>query len=500
MYLEDFYYEEDSYGYYITGLKNKELKNVIIPEGVYEISKDAFSETDIESVHFSKSVEVIDDSAFWLCKNLKRVTFDENSKLTTVGEYAFCSCQTLEGIILPQGVTTIYSYAFMDCEEIEEFTVPSGVTLMKACIFEECFKLKKITVDMGGIPSSWHKEWNINNVEVVLTRPASEFVDTLPTFSVTPTKSRRTKLKKTVTDIKKERAELLKKFIVQPVDSDLGNGFMIMGLKNKNDSLTELSLPSSVASICQEAFKGQASLKKLVATQKLTDIQPRAFYGCTSLKEVSIPPKTTVMREAFRGCTSLEKFHIDENIQEGAFIQSGLKEVTFDSKLTTVKALMFYSCQRLEHIKLTEGINYISSNAFASCSNLKSVEFSPNIEYIEEDAFSDCESLTEIELPKNLTWLMERAFYGCKSLKSVKINERLTQIKSGTFIGCEKLASVTIPKNILFIENRAFDGNYLKEVIIEIEPGDLAKVPFGFLEGWISDNEDNKVSIKFVEK
>ena len=84
-------------------------------------------------------------------------------------------------------------------------------------------------------------------------------------------------------------------------------------------------------------------------------------------------------------------------------------------------------------------------------------------------------------------------------MAKVTFNKKLTQLKSGTFIGCESLTSVRLPSNIYFIEAGTFDGNYLKEVIIETEPGDPVRAPFGFFEGWIANNEDNKVSIKFVK-
>ena len=48
----------------IIGLKNKNLKFIVIPEGVKEIAKSAFSDQKIIHVSFPESLEKISDGAF----------------------------------------------------------------------------------------------------------------------------------------------------------------------------------------------------------------------------------------------------------------------------------------------------------------------------------------------------------------------------------------------------------------------------------------------------
>ncbi len=51
------------------------------------------------------------EEAFRLCANLTSVDFGENSRLTTIGEYAFQSCP-IESVVIPSSVTEIEQGAF----------------------------------------------------------------------------------------------------------------------------------------------------------------------------------------------------------------------------------------------------------------------------------------------------------------------------------------------------------------------------------------------------
>ena len=491
MALDDFYYKSDSYGYIITGLKNQALKNIEIPEGVYFIAKDAFSETNIQSVSFPSSLVTVDDSAFWLCRELESVEFKPDCALSSIGEWSFSACINLKGITLPMGIKSIYCNAFAGCESFTEITIPSSVTLMKACVFEDCYDLKTIYLEFDRVPSTWHMYWNESQAEVVYTKEAHD-----ETKSVIKDSSHEkivTKKSPSVS-VKSENDKYLSMFILDTYE----DGYKIVGLRDDEAKIEELVIPQCVLAIGVEAFKNRTELKRVICHKDLKIIYPRAFYGCTSLSAVEISPKTAILNEAFRLCSAIESLTVDGYAHEGAFAECGVKNVTLDKSLDTVKSHLFYGCDRLEEINLHENITYISDHAFTNCTKLKKVNFSSNIEYIEDEAFMGCTSLTEAVLPVNLTWLMSGAFLGCTKLKSVKINSRLGQLRSGTFLMCESLKSITIPKNIYCVEENTFDGRFLKEVIIEKSPDSCHRIPTGWDEGWICNNEDGNVKITFV--
>ena len=119
-----------------------------------------------------KSVKVIEQYAFCICKKLKRVSFQEGSNLGKIGQSCFRSAG-IERIVIPKGVVEIESYAFNGCRNLKEvvfekesklkkigdhcFTSTSieAITLPKALkeicynVFECCANLKVVYVEDG---------------------------------------------------------------------------------------------------------------------------------------------------------------------------------------------------------------------------------------------------------------------------------------------------------------------------------------------------------------
>lgn len=85
---------------------------IIIPDGVETISKDAFCNTDIETVVFPKSIKYIEDSAFQHCVKLHSVCFNEG--LEYIGHDCFMGCENLTHIEIPSTVKVIGKNSFED--------------------------------------------------------------------------------------------------------------------------------------------------------------------------------------------------------------------------------------------------------------------------------------------------------------------------------------------------------------------------------------------------
>ena len=73
----------------------------------------AFSGSGLTSIEIPASVPSIEGYAFYRCANLESVTFEEGSKLTTIGNSSFSNCTALTGIDIPSGVTKIEQGAFL---------------------------------------------------------------------------------------------------------------------------------------------------------------------------------------------------------------------------------------------------------------------------------------------------------------------------------------------------------------------------------------------------
>ena len=106
------------------------------------------------------------------------------------------------------------------------------------------------------------------------------------------------------------------------------------------------------------------------------------FYDCRSLTSLKLP-KTVKRIElyAMQYCKSLQKCTLPESLSEindKAFANTNLSEVTFPASLTSIKY-----------------------EAFSECSNLKTLRFtSPSVPTFGQDIFEDCSKLKKVYVPK----------------------------------------------------------------------------------------------------
>ncbi|MCD8039354.1 MAG: leucine-rich repeat domain-containing protein [Lachnospiraceae bacterium] len=138
--------------------------------------------TSLEEIRFPGGVTSIDNYAITSCTSLKKVTFgygmtsvpayvcseltllkevvfedesdEDESLITSIGEYAFYGCTKLTSIEMPDGVTSIGICAFQDCTSLEEIRFPVKLTTIKLSAprfapFVGCTGVKKVTFPYG---------------------------------------------------------------------------------------------------------------------------------------------------------------------------------------------------------------------------------------------------------------------------------------------------------------------------------------------------------------
>ncbi len=113
---------------------------------------------------------------------------------------------------------------------------------------------------------------------------------------------------------------------------------------------------------------------------ELEEIPDYAFYKCSMLYEVSVPPTIRrIGRSAFykSGLMVANIAEDVENIGDYAFYGcESVVEVKFEGvapKLKTIGNYAFGGVSKLESIVLPDGVTTIGDNAFARCTSLKSI-------------------------------------------------------------------------------------------------------------------------------
>ena len=135
----------------------------------------------------------------------------------------------------------------------------------------------------------------------------------------------------------------------------------------------------------------------------VTTIGSYAFEDCDSLTSITIPSSVTIIDTwAFEDCDSLTSVIFEEN-----------------SKLTTIGSYAFCYCYSLTDITIPSSVTSIGYAAFVDCESLTSITIPSSVACILSSTFDGCYRLTNITIPRSVTSIGESAFYSCDSLNTV---------------------------------------------------------------------------------
>jgi len=176
--------------------------------------------------------------------------------------------------------------------------------------------------------------------------------------------------------------------------------------------LGSITIPSSVTSIGNYAFKDCTNIESLVLPTTVTTIGAKAFYNCRELLSINIPQGVTEISEyTFSGCESLTGINIPTSV-------------------TVIGSNAFFDCDSLTSITIPASVTVIGSSAFSNCTNLTNITFNENsmLNRIEAEAFYGCSYVTEITIPENVTYIGMRAFYGWGSSQKIVMEANVNSL------------------------------------------------------------------------
>ncbi len=398
------------------GYKGNSLK---IPSGVKRIGKNAFNGVT------------------------GKIDWAENNTINVIGEYAFAGYKG-DHIEIPVSVTEIGNYAFFDCDNLDRIIVPSSVKT----IGEYAFGKVTASVDLGTT---------------------------------------------TLSNIGK-------------------NAFALY------DGETVV-LPNTVTALSERAFYEANNLKNinLADLQDLTTIEDYAFYGA-GLIDFTITEKVTVIgRYAFAMCQNLSDIDLNgEDLREigfGAFFGcDSLRRVSIPFVGETINANSFFGYifgadtpedganvvpSTISEVYVSRGI--VRENAFLNCASIKSLTFGESVEDVKVNSLLGCETLEELALPfggvlgtlfgapkfnmnnsfvpvtlktvevLRVNEISDYAFYGCTNLIGISLPDSMEKIGESAFRFCGSIEELRIGKNVNSIGNYAFvDCGKLENIIVDV--------------------------------
>ena len=130
------------------GIAFAETEDFIINNGVLE----RYVGTS-ENVVIPNTVTSIGQSAFSTCNSLKSVIIPET--VTDIGAGAFNWCPYLEYVSIPDSIEDIKLWTFMNCDSLESITLPASIKEIHEWAFMGCINLSVIY----GAPGSYAEQY-----------------------------------------------------------------------------------------------------------------------------------------------------------------------------------------------------------------------------------------------------------------------------------------------------------------------------------------------------
>ncbi len=362
------------------------LTSVIFDENskLTEIGDYVFSTCSrLQSVSIPESIAKIGIYAFSSCSQLKDIIFPEDTALTEIGHHAFYACSNLESIQLPNSITTLEMNTFDSCNSLKRIVLPLSLTNIGRYVFKDCYELTSITIPAG-----------VNKIDVFAFNNCYRLVEVINLSGLTITVGRSDPSKITdyalyvTNDESKSRVKTDTNGFVFYEGGDEENTYLIA----YHGSDTELTMPATSVdgnsySVRDRAFNGYNKITEIAGLSvNMKSIGKSVFRGCANLETVEIPTSVTSIGDnAFDGCKRL-------------------KEITIPDGVTEIGKYAFNECIMLRSIKIPAGVTEIKESTFYCCYKLGSVTFAEGSQLttIGKLAFFSCSSLTSITIPENV--------------------------------------------------------------------------------------------------
>lgn len=403
---------------------NKNITDLVIPEGVKEIAYGAFANSAITSITFNEDLEIIGDNAFAGCTALQSVTLPNSA--TSIGNSVFQNCTALEEVNFSNNLRSIGNNAFQGTA-LKKIHIGENITSIGSQAFAGLTQLTELTFDLGGVEflsMSWGVFSGCTALKsVVMPRrgsvlPSEAFYDCTSLESIT---------------------------------FDVGNGVTRQGARYFSVEIGGYAFVNctSLKSIHFPAHFGYVPTS-ITSTSRSADIGYNAFENCSSLESVTFEDPNTLRKmdsNVFLNCTSLKEFHFPASM---------------DLSNTSLGTGLFEGCTSLTTVTMPKMIGQYAYGMFKN-SGIKEVIIPEGAVTIGRYFFEGCTKLEKVVIPSSVTTIDARAFYGCTSLKTIVIPDSVTSLGSlnyggEVFAGCTALTELVIPSSVRSMFANNFDG------------------------------------------
>lgn len=334
---------------------NVDMTSVEICRGVTTVGDYAFADCkSLESADM-EAVSSIGEGAFSGCENLGYAGYGD--RLISIGDAAFSGCSRLSRPKWPDTLREICADAYRGCKYLDMVTLPEGITRINTYTFSECTNILEVEfpstlTEIGA--GAFYGCKNLYSIEL----PPNLYSIGDAAFS-NCLKLTKIKFPDSLTEMGSMVFENLKNDVwynEQP-EGLIYAGNVAYKYKGTPNTNLDLVLKDGATGIASGAFTNNAQLISITMPDTVSAIGSAAFINCVGLKEIKIPPRVSrIESSTFNGCKKLKK----------AIFPEGMEEIGNDA---------FNCCVKLKDIVLPKGLNKIGDNSFADCYSLANIYY-----------------------------------------------------------------------------------------------------------------------------
>ena len=498
-----------------SAFENGALNEIIFPQNgmLSTIENKAFKGTQLTSVTIPNTVTTIGTNAFYGTQ-LQTLSFENNSRLQSIGADAFRNCQLRGTVSIPTTVTSIGDNAFNGSNnQITTLSIPNSVTTISNNSFQNT-TITSLSIDMTTIPNNVFTGRSIstlvlgNHVQTIsehaftsnqlsgaLAIPSS--VTSIGNYAFGPLTygSTNTNMISSLSFASGSHLQTIGEYafcdnaisgtvVIPSSVTTIGrNAFSNYGLNGNGISVLDLSNATSLQTIGFAAFSGnQISALNLSNATSLTSIGESAFYNNQISGTLIIPSSvTTIGDHAFSGESDGSTNQIStldlsnatslQTIGSGAFQNNNLSGTLVIPSSVTNIGFHAFEHNQISGLSFTDNGNLESIGSYAFAYNpLNGVLTIPSsVTTIYDHAFIDfynqdvpTYSLTTLTIPNNVTSIGERAF-GQRKIDNLIIDT--SSIDRYTFT-TNSYQSITFGSHVTSISSRVLGGSQIASLTI----------------------------------
>lgn len=354
-------------------------QNAVILGTIYARYKDKYGDT---SVTIPSYITKISDYAFYQA-TAETIEFAGN-KITDIGNYAF-ACSKITEFTMPASVKNFGIGIFSGCADLATFDASgnSNMEILPENMFgkyEEdvvCGSLTEVILNDSVKKLGTGSFWGSDNITELTAEGISEGGDNIALSGILDT-------------------AWAKKSGTEDTHIILGSVYLkyTAGTDTKSgDGDIEVSVREGITIIYQNAFSldsaSKTLIKKVILPASLERIGRNAFYGCTSLEEITFGGNKLIVIEAnaFRN-TSIMDLTLPNSITtigDNAFMDTKLSKITIPDSVTEIGTESFADIDGLSEVTLGKGIKIINKRAFANNASLIKINWAWDIDTVKQD-------------------------------------------------------------------------------------------------------------------